>query len=47
MDEDPREHYAVKVIDIPPTEIVCKCGQTFTGDDPLGQIKTHMSERNI
>jgi hypothetical protein len=44
--EDPRAHYAVRVTDMPPTEIACKCGQVFTGDDPIGQIKAHMDELN-
>lgn len=46
MSEDPRAHYAMRVVDIPPTEIECKCGQVFTGDDPLGQMKAHMDELN-
>jgi hypothetical protein len=45
-DDDPRAHYAVRVTDLPPTEIVCKCGETFTGDDPIGQVKAHMDALN-
>ena len=44
--EDPRPHYAVKVTDLPPTEIVCKCGETFTGADPIGQMRAHMATLN-
>lgn len=39
-----REHFAAKVTDLPPTEIVCRCGKVFNGDDPIQEIKTHMSE---
>lgn len=44
--EDPREHYAVLVVDLPPTEIKCKCGERFWDDDPIGQMKAHMDELN-
>jgi hypothetical protein len=40
---DPRPHYAAKVTDLPPTEIVCACGQVFDGADPIG---AHMDELN-
>jgi hypothetical protein len=43
---DPRPHYAVKVVDLPPTEIVCKCGERFTGTDPITQIGAHMDALN-
>jgi hypothetical protein len=46
LSEDPRPHYAVKVTNLPPSEIVCKCGEVFTGTDPLGQILAHMKELN-
>jgi hypothetical protein len=45
-DTDPRAHYAVKVTDLPPTEIVCRCGQRFDGDDPIRQIADHMDALN-
>lgn len=44
--EDPRAHYAVLVVDMPPTEIKCKCGERFWDDDPIGQMKAHMDELN-
>jgi hypothetical protein len=43
---DPRPHYAVKVTDLPPSEIVCRCGERFTGADPIEQIAGHMAELN-
>jgi hypothetical protein len=45
-DADDRPHYAVKVTDLPPTEIVCKCGRVFDGADPIGQIAAHMETLN-
>jgi hypothetical protein len=45
-DTDPRAHYAVKVVDMPPAEIVCRCGERFDGDDPIGQITAHMDALN-
>ena len=45
-ESDPRLHYAVIVVNMPPTAITCKCGLTFTGDDPVGQQKAHMDELN-
>jgi hypothetical protein len=44
--DDPREHYAVKVTDLPPTEVVCTCGRSFTGDDPIAALTAHMDELN-
>jgi hypothetical protein len=46
MTDDPRPHYAVKVVNIPPTLIVCKCGERFEGTDPIGAIAAHMEELN-
>lgn len=46
MPEEWMSHYAVKVINMPPTSITCKCGQVFTGDNPIAEIKTHMEEEN-
>jgi hypothetical protein len=43
---DPRHHYAVRVTDMPPTEIECKCGEVFTGDHPIRQMRKHMEEGN-
>lgn len=43
---DERPHYAVKVINLPPTKIVCKCGLAFDGADPIGQLMAHMDELN-
>jgi hypothetical protein len=43
---DARPHYAVKVTNLPPTEIQCRCGEQFTGPDPIGQIAGHMAELN-
>ena len=45
-DVDPRPHYAVKVVDLPPTLIVCKCGERFTGADPIAEIAAHMDALN-
>jgi|HubBroStandDraft_6_1064221.scaffolds.fasta_scaffold609744_2 hypothetical protein len=44
--DDPRPHYAAKVTDLPPSEIVCACGQVFDGADPISQIGAHMDELN-
>jgi len=44
--DDPRPHYAVKVVDFPPRSITCRCGDVFSGDDPVAQIKDHMQEAN-
>lgn len=46
MTQDPRAHYAVRVDDLPPTSVWCKCGDVFTGDDPLASMKTHMDALN-
>jgi hypothetical protein len=40
------DHYAVKVVDMPPTEVTCKCGEIFTGDNPLSEMAAHMEELN-
>jgi hypothetical protein len=40
------DHYVVEAENLPPTKVVCKCGEVFTGDDPIMQIKDHMQERN-
>ena len=42
MIRDDADHYAHTVVNMPPTEIVCKCGARFTGDDPIAQIKAHI-----
>jgi hypothetical protein len=51
MEEDLKQampdHYVIEVENLPPTKIVCHCGEVFTGDDPIDQIKTHMQERNV
>ena len=46
MTGDTRLHYAVKVVDMPPTSITCKCGQVFDGDNPIGQVRDHMEALN-
>lgn len=43
---DPRPHYAVKVVDFPPRSITCRCGDVFSGPDPIGQMQVHMQEGN-
>ncbi len=45
-EEDPRPHYAVQVTNMPPTEIVCKCGERFVGGDVLAKMRDHMVEGN-
>jgi len=43
---DSRAHYAVQVTNMPPTEIVCKCGERFVSGDVIGRMKAHMDARN-
>jgi len=45
-DTDPREHYAVMVTDLPPTEVVCRCGERFDEGDVLAALKAHMDAPN-
>lgn len=35
-------HYAVQVTNMPPTEIICKCGARFVGGDVIQKQKDHM-----
>jgi hypothetical protein len=42
LDEGPA-HYMVSEV-LAPTEVTCKCGETFTGDDPLAAIQSHIDE---
>jgi hypothetical protein len=44
--EDTRPHYAVRVDNLPPTEIHCKCGEIFQGKDPISAIMNHMDKEN-
>lgn len=46
MATDPRAHYAERVTNMPPTEIVCKCGQRFVGGDVIAKQLAHMEEGN-
>lgn len=39
-------HYIVQITNLPPTEIVCKCGALFTGADPTTEIKEHIKNGN-
>jgi hypothetical protein len=39
---DSRAHYAEKVTNLPPTEIVCKCGERFVGGDVIEKMRAHM-----
>lgn len=41
-----QKHFLVKMADMPPTEVVCFCGVVFDGDDPLGDLKSHMEAEN-
>ncbi|HSS11893.1 MAG TPA: hypothetical protein VLL25_18540 [Acidimicrobiales bacterium] len=43
---DTRAHYAVQVTNMPPTEIVCKCGARFVAGDVIRKMKTHMDAEN-
>jgi hypothetical protein len=51
MEEDLKEqlpeHYVIEAENLPPTKVVCKCGEVFTGDNPVMQITVHMKERNV
>lgn len=40
------DHYAERVTNMPPTEIVCKCGERFVGGDVIAKQKAHMEEKN-
>lgn len=46
VDSDPRMHYAVHVTNLPPTEIICKCGERFVGGDVTAKQKKHMDKEN-
>lgn len=46
MASDPRAHYAERVTNMPPTEIVCKCGERFVGGDVIAKQKQHMDRLN-
>ena len=41
-----KRHYAVEVVDFPPRTITCKCGDIFSGPDPIAQMADHMQEGN-
>lgn len=43
---DPRPHVAVKVVDFPPRSITCRCGDVFSGPNPIAQMADHMQEAN-
>lgn len=38
-------HYVVEVVDFPPRSVTCKCGDVFSGPDPVAQITDHMEEK--
>jgi hypothetical protein len=38
----PTKHYAVKAVNLPPTEMTCVCGEVFKGDDSLQQMTAHI-----
>jgi hypothetical protein len=40
------EHYVVQATNMPPTELVCKCGEIMTGDDCLDRMVAHIDEGN-
>jgi hypothetical protein len=52
MEEDLKqampEHYVIDIEDEDylTTKVVCRCGEVFTGDDPITEMVTHMRERN-
>lgn len=39
-------HYAVKVVDMPPRSITCRCGAVFYNPDAITQMTAHMQEAN-
>lgn len=43
---DYRPHYAVKMVDLPPTSITCKCGEEFDEGDVITAILSHMHRLN-
>lgn len=43
---DDAEHFAVQVTNMPPTEIVCKCGERFAHGDVLTDMKAHVEAGN-
>ena len=45
-DEFAGPHFLVRMTDMPPTEVVCKCGVTFDGPEPLEDLKRHMEAEN-
>lgn len=46
MTNDPRPHYAIRVENLPPTAVTCKCRKRFTQGDVLLEMKKHMDENN-
>lgn len=46
MATETRAHYAERVTNMPPTEIVCKCGERFVGGDVIAKQKAHMDRLN-
>lgn len=45
--DDDSAHYTVQVVNMPPTEIVCKCGARFVGGDVIAKQKAHMEQAQI
>jgi hypothetical protein len=39
-------HYVVRVTNMPPTELECKCGTRREGADCLERMKAHVREGN-
>jgi hypothetical protein len=39
-------HYVVRVTDMPPTELECKCGTRREGPDCLDRMAEHVREGN-
>lgn len=38
------DHYIIEVTNMPPTEIICKCGARFVGGDVIAKQKQHQTE---
>ena len=43
---DSGSHFTVRVVNMPPTEIVCNCGKRWVGGDVIAKQKAHMDALN-
>lgn len=39
-------HYLVRITDLPPSELYCKCGEVFTGGGVFARMRAHISVAN-